>query len=157
MLVDSKRPFLFIVIIVILASIVIFEQYQKFAERNFITIHTGAGKTEIRVEYAATAEKQKQGLAGRVSLSKNSGMLFIFPDEKIQSFWMKNTLIPLDLMFVNTNGRINEIVTMQPCPEDAACPTYTSKEPARFAIEVNAGFTAKNQIIEGDILEISGF
>lgn len=159
-LVDSKRPFYWISVFLVisLTAIIIYQQYNNFVGENTIIIYTGAGKTRIRVEYAATAEKQKQGLVGRASLPKNSGMIFIFPDEKIREFWMKDVLIPLDIIFINTNGRINEIVTIKPCIEDVeTCPIYTSKEPARFAIEVNVGFTAKNRIIEGDILEISGF
>ena len=71
---------------------------------------------------------------------------------------MKDTLIPLEIMFIDTLGRVNEIATMNPCaPDVLTCPIYTSKEPARFAIEVNAGFTERARIIEGDILEISGF
>lgn len=159
-LVDSKRPFFWIsaLIIIFLAGIVIYLEYQKILEKNRVVIYTGAGKAEIRVEYATTAEKQKQGLMGRASLPKNSGMLFIFPDEKIREFWMQDTLIPLEIMFIDTKGRINEIIAMKPCaPDSLTCLIYTSKEPARFAVEVNAGFTIKNRIIEGDILEISGF
>lgn len=94
----------------------------------------------------------------RSGLPKSSGMLFIFPDEKIREFWMKDTLIPLEIIFVGTKGRVNEIATMKPCaPNAPTCPIYTSKEPARFVIEVNAGFSGRARIIEGDILEISGF
>lgn len=159
-LVDSKRPFIIIATILIAAffGIMIYQQYQKFLEKNSVTIYTGIGQVKIRIEYAQTPEKQKQGLAERALLDKNSGMLFVFPDEKVREFWMKDTLIPLDIIFISTNGRINEIITMKPCAPDAStCPTYTSKESARFAIEVNAGFSQKNKIIEGDILEISGF
>ena len=160
MLVDSKRPFFWIsaLLIMFIAGIIIYQQYQKIAGKNQITIYTGAGSVKINIEYADEPEKIALGLMNRPSLPKNSGMLFIFPDEKIREFWMKNTLIPLEIMFIDTAGRINEITTMKPCTSDKeTCPIYTSKEPARFAIEVNAGFSQKNKIIEGDILEISGF
>lgn len=159
-LIDSKRIFFWpaAILIAALAGIIIFQQYQKIAEKKQVTIFTAAGPVKISVEYAETPEKQANGLMNRKSLGRNSGMLFIFPDEKIRDFWMKNTLIPLDIMFIDTGGRINEIATMEPCPLDAKfCPSYVSKNPARFAIEVNAGFTVKNHIVEGDILEISGF
>src|SRR3989338_5607178 len=159
-LVDSKRPFFLtlLFIIVCLAGIIIYQQYQKTFLTNQIVIHTGAGPIKINVEYAETQEKRISGLMNRPMLPKSSGMLFIFPDEKIREFWMKDTLIPLEIIFIGTKGNINEIVTMKPCPPDTKiCPTYISKSPARFAIEVNAGFAAKNLIIEGDILEISGF
>jgi len=160
MLVDSKRPFFLIsaIVILFLLLIVTYQQYQKLVIKNTATIYTGAGLVKINIEYAVTPDELKQGLMNRPALSKNSGMLFVFPDEKSREFWMKNTLIPLEIMFINTKGRINEITVMTPCPPDVGtCPTYTSKLPARFAIEVNTGFTANNWIIEGDILEISGF
>lgn len=160
MLVDSKRYFYFISAVIILAllAIVAYQKYQNSISKNSVTIFTGAGSVKINVEYADTPEEQKQGLAKRASLGKNLGMLFVFPDEKIREFWMKDTLIPLEIMFIGTKGRINEIISMEPCLlETELCTIYTSKNPARFAIEVNVGFTAKNRIIEGDILEISGF
>ncbi|MDO8574925.1 MAG: DUF192 domain-containing protein [bacterium] len=159
-LVDSKRPFFWALAILIafIAGIIIYQQYQKIAGRNQIVIYTGAGPVKINIEYAKTPEKRISGLMNRQTLPKFSGMIFIFPDEKIREFWMKDTLIPLEIMFVGTKGRINEITTMKPCaPDVLTCPVYTSKEPARFAIEVNAGFTERARIIEGDILEISGF
>jgi len=160
MLIDSHRPFFLVLsfLVICLAGIIIYQQYQKIAKKNQVVIYTGAGKVKINIEYAQTPEKQISGLMNRPTLSKFSGMLFIFPDEKIREFWMKDTLIPLEIIFIGTKGNINEITAMQPCaPDILNCPIYTSKDPARFAIEVNAGFAAKNLIIEGDILEISGF
>ena len=160
MLIDSKRPFFWVLALLIafLTGIIVYQQYQKIAKKNQIVIYTGAGPVKINVEYADTPEKLTSGLMNQPALPKFSGMLFIFPDEKIREFWMKDTLIPLDIMFVDTLGRINEIMTMKPCaPDTSTCPIYNSKEPARFAIEVNAGFTERARIIEGDILEISGF
>lgn len=159
-LVDSKRPFFWILALLITFTlgIIVYQEYQKTAIKNQIFIYTGAGPVKINVEYADTPKKLASGLMNRTVLTKFSGMLFIFPDEKIREFWMKDTLIPLEIMFIDTKGRINEIVAMKPCaPDNQTCPVYTSKEPARFAIEVNAGFPEKNKIIEGDILEISGF
>ncbi len=160
MLIDSKRYFYFISAIIILAllSIVMYQKYQISLGKNVVTIVTGAGSVKIDVEYADTPEKQTKGLMNRATLGKLSGMLFIFPEEKTRSFWMKNVVFPIDVMFISSNGRINETTTLEPCPKDAdACPTYDSKESAQYVIEVNAGFTQKNKIIEGDILEISGF
>lgn len=160
MLVDSKRYFYFISAVIVLAllAIIAYQKYQNSVSKNSITIFTGAGSVKINVEYADTQKKLKSGLMNKASLPKNSGMLFIFPDEKIREFWMKDTPIPLEIIFIGTKGSINEIISMEPCLlETELCTIYTSKNPARFAIEVNAGFTANNLIIEGDILEISGF
>lgn len=160
MLIDSKRPFFATLafIIICLAGIIIYQQYQKISEKNQVVIHTGAGPIKLNVEYAETPEKRISGLKNRSMLPKSSGMLFVFPDEKVREFWMKDTLIPLEIIFIGTKGHINEIITMNPCASDAPiCPIYTSKDPARFAVEVNAGFTERAKIVEGDILEISGF
>lgn len=159
-LVDSKRPFVMIaaILIVISFGVIIYQQYQKFTEKKSVTIYTGAGPVKIHVEYAETPEKQKQGLSGRASFDKNSGMLFVFSDEKQRNFWMKNTLIPLEALFISSKGVINEIASLVPCPpETLNCPIYKSINPARFVLEVNAGFIERAKIIESDILEISGF
>ena len=157
MLLDSKRPFYLIsfFIILTLLGIIIYQEYQNKILGEAITIFTGAGQVKINVEYAKTTEELKAGLMNRAKFPKNSGMLFIFPDENNRSFWMKNTLIPLDIIFVSSNGRINEIATLKPCPEDVGyCPSYASKNPVQYVIEVNAGFAQKNRIVDGDILEI---
>ena len=159
-LVDSKRLFIMISVVVAIAllGIIVYQQYQKYMERDLITVYTGAGPVKIHVEYAETPEEQKQGLMGRASISKNSGMLFVFPDEKQRNFWMKNTLIPLEVLFISSKGAINEIISLMPClPKTSNCPVYESINPARFVLEVNAGFTERAKIVEGDILEISGF
>src|SRR3989344_6004317 len=159
-LVDSKRPFFWILALLIASfiGIIIYQQYQKIAGKNQIVIFTGAGPVKINVEYAQTPEKQMSGLMNRPALHKSSGMLFIFPDEKIREFWMKDTLIPLEIIFIGTKGNINEITAVKPCTPDVLnCPIYTSKELSSFAIEVNVGFSEQNRIVEGDILEISGF
>lgn len=159
-LIDSKRPFYLISVftVAILFSVIIYQEYQKINEKNFATIFTAAGTVKINVEYAKTSQKLNEGLMNRSSLAKNSGMFFIFPDEKYRNFWMKNTLIPLDIIFISSGGQINEIATLKPCQKDAEyCPTYNSKNPAQYVIEVNAGFSQNNKIAEGDILEIPKF
>jgi hypothetical protein len=160
MLVDTKRPFFWILVFFILSlvGIIIFQLHQNFLEKNTVIIYTGAGAVRINIEYATTPEEWQKGFMNRSSLRKNSGMLFIFPEEETREFWMKSVLIPLDLMFISSNGRINEITTLEPCTvEESQCPSYNSKFPSKYVIEVNAGFVTQNQILEGDILGISGF
>jgi len=156
MLLDSKTPFYWIsgFLILVLAGAVIYSEYQKMADKNFITIFTGAGPIKIRAEFARTPEEWQKGLMNRSSLDKNSGMLFIFPDEKTRSFWMKNTLIPLDMVFISSTGRVNEIAAFAPCEQNEACESYNSKTPARYVLEINAGAAEKWKILEGDLLEI---
>ncbi len=90
-----------------------------------------------------------RGLMYRRSLGKDSGMLFILRREEPQSFWMKNTLIPLDMIFISRNLVIVEITTMQPCITDP-CPDYTSRQPAQYVLEVNAGYCRSRTIRTGD-------
>ena len=159
-LIDSKRIFIFpfLLLVIGLASIIFYQEYQKYRDKNIITIFTRAGLVKIKAEYAETQEKREKGLMGKESLPENSGMILVFSDEKNRSFWMKDVLIPLDLIFIASNGRINEIVTLEPCLNQVStCPIYYSQNPARFVVEVNAGFARKSNIIDGDILEISGF
>jgi len=159
MLVDSKRPFYWIsgILILSLLGIIFYFEYQKIADKNSITIFTGGGPVKIRAEFARTPEELQKGLMNRPSLPKNSGLLFIFPDETNKSFWMKNTLIPLDVIFISSKGRINEMTTLNPCQETEICQSYNSKTPAQYVLEINAGSVGKWKIIEGDILELPKF
>jgi uncharacterized membrane protein (UPF0127 family) len=129
MLLDSKRPFYWIsgILILSLLGIVLYFEYQKIADKNSITIFTGGGPVKIRAEFAKIPKELEAGLINRPSLPKNSGMLFIFPDETNRSFRMKNTLIPLDVIFISSKGRVNEMITLSPCQEAEICQTYNSK------------------------------
>ena len=83
----------------------------------------------------------------RSSMKENQGMLFIFPDEEIQSFWMRNTLISLDMIFVNKNKKI---VTIHKNTKILSSQSYSSTEPAMYVIEVDGGFTDRHHIVRGD-------
>lgn len=159
MLIDSKRPFLFILIILAagLFGIVLYQQYQKMADKNSITVFTASAPVKINVEFAANPEEWQKGLMNRPSLPKNSGMFFAFNEEANRNFWMKDTLIPLDIIFISSKGLVNEITTLNPCQENEICPTYNSKSPAQYVLELNAGSALKWKIMEGDIVEIPKF
>lgn len=108
---------------------------------------------EIKVEIAKTDEERSRGLMRRRQLDQNSGMLFIFDKDKLLSFWMKNTFIPLSIAFMSSNCTIVDIQKMYPHSlliKDL--PTYTSKKPAKYALEVNQGWFSKNKIKVGDKL-----
>lgn len=108
----------------------------------------------IDVAIARTPEQREKGLMSRKSLGEMEGMLFIFPDAAPRSFWMKNTLIPLDIIYISQDTRIVKIVTAEPCQEDP-CPMYDSLKPAMYVLEVNAGFAEKHGVKEGDLVGLS--
>jgi len=98
------------------------------------------------VETAQTDDQRMRGLMYRESLPRDQGMLFVFPAAQIQSFWMRNTFIPLDIAFINSDGIIVDIQHMKPVDESVL---YTSSAPALYALEVNAGWFEKNGIQAG--------
>ncbi|MBC8495201.1 DUF192 domain-containing protein [archaeon] len=107
----------------------------------------------IDVEIADSFSVQMQGLMYREELGEYSGMLFIFPDEIERTFWMKNTLIPLDMIFIDSNMKIVKIVQAKPCIKDP-CEHYPSERAAMYVLEVNKGFSESHGIKEGNIVLI---
>jgi len=114
-----------------------------------LVIHSAAGDHQVKVEVVTRSDEMARGLMYRRSLEKDSGMLFIFRQEEPQSFWMKNTLIPLDMIFISRDLVIVDITTMQPCITDP-CPDYTSRQPAQYVLEINAGYCRSHAIAIGD-------
>lgn len=108
-------------------------------------------KVTLTVEIADTNEKRQRGLMFRSSLSKKQGMLFIFPDEQLRSFWMKNTFIPLSLGFFDSNRVLKEIAHLPAVRSEMQLdvPTYTSKEKSQYVLEVNQGWFAAHNIAPG--------
>lgn len=114
-----------------------------------LVIHSASGDHRVKVEVVTEPAEQARGLMYRRSLGKDSGMLFIFRQEGPQSFWMKNTLIPLDMIFISKDLVIVDIATMQPCAS-YPCPSYTSRQPVLYVLEVNAGYCRSRNISIGD-------
>ena len=86
----------------------------------------------------------------RESLDENEGMLFVFDREEKHSFWMKNTLIFLDIVWMNSAGEIVEISeNTPPCVADS-CPSYVPEEPAKYVLEISAGQTQKTSVRIGN-------
>ena len=111
----------------------------------------------ITLELAITQEQKMQGLMHRTSLQENTGMLFVFDAPQPLSFWMRNTLIPLDVLFLDDEGKIITIHTMPPCPdEETNCPSYPSEAPAQYGLELNAGRAVELGLEVGDQLKIQG-
>lgn len=125
------------------------EVYYMFQKEGELTISdsTNVRKAVIDLEIADTDYERQLGLMKRVSMEENQGMLFIFPADAMQSFWMRNTLISLDMIFINSNKKI---VTIHKNTKVLSDQSYPSTSPARYVLEVNAGFTAKHGVQVGD-------
>jgi uncharacterized membrane protein (UPF0127 family) len=104
----------------------------------------------IKVEVADTQQEREQGLMFKEFLPENNGMLFIFDDDGTKGFWMRNTLIPLDMIFIDANLNIADIHQAEPCASDV-CPVYNSK--AKYVLEVNQGYSERHNIRLGDKVE----
>ncbi len=120
---------------------------------NEISIDNGKKIIKINVEIADDKQERTKGLMLRTELDENSGMLFVFDEENYQTFWMKNTLIPLDMVFIGKDMKIVGIKNAVPCKQDP-CTLYKSARPAKYVLEVNGNFTSRNSIIVGNKAEI---
>ena len=114
---------------------------QKLAQ-----VRLNAGIHNINAELASTPQQREIGLMFRTAMPANDGMLFAFEQPAQQCFWMRNTLIPLDMIFVRQDGTIARIATAQPLDET----TVPSGEPISMVIEIRGGRAAELGIAEGD-------
>ena len=109
-----------------------------------------SGMYRIEAEVAATDPHRQLGLMNRKSMPPQHGMLFVFNHENTHCMWMRNTLLPLSVAFMDASGTIINIEDMQPQTEDNHC----ARRPARFALEMNAGWFAQRGIKAG--MKING-
>ncbi|RNA64984.1 DUF192 domain-containing protein [Prosthecochloris sp. ZM_2] len=114
-----------------------------------------AGRDTLHVTTAVTEMEQKTGLMWRKNLKENEGMLFLYEEETMMTFWMKNTFIPLDIAFMNGNGIVTEIQTMH--HTNTMTPRTTSRAPSSMALEVGSGWFARHGVEAGDTLTILPF
>ena len=123
--------------------------YYKFKKEGELTFVDSLENPIIKIdiEIADNDYERQLGLMNRQSMEEMQGMLFIFPQERYQSFWMMNTLFSLDIIFVNSN---KEIVTIHKDTTPLSERSYPSTEPAQFVVEVNAGFCDSHNIKLGD-------
>jgi uncharacterized membrane protein (UPF0127 family) len=109
---------------------------------------------EINVEIAANQAERERGLMFRGDLDTKQGMLFVYSNLEQRSVWMKNTLLPLDVLFLDANGRILSMLEdLPPCRKDP-CRIYDSNVAAKYMLELNAGFIQQNQLKIGQVLRL---
>lgn len=121
--------------------------------RAKVTVTAGTKKLAVEAEVAATRDARTRGLMWRYALAEGTGMLFIFSREQPLSFWMRNTLIPLDMLFIDAKGKIVSVI------ENAEPRTLSSRPstgPATYVLEVPGGWTAKNGVKAGQQVAFEG-
>ena len=121
---------------------------KKFVVQEIAIERDGQQVAMVKAEIARTREERAQGLMHRKKLPDGEGMLFVFERDEVQSFWMKNTLIPLSIAYIASNGRIIEIKDMYPLDESPV----PSRVPVRYALEVPQGWFSRAGIKPGDVL-----
>lgn len=104
--------------------------------QSFPVMDLSAGIRRIEAEVAATQKNRMQGLMNRQAMAENHGMLFVFASDERHCMWMRNTLIPLSVAFLDGEGKIINIEDMQPRTENNHC----AARPARYALEMNLGW-----------------
>jgi uncharacterized membrane protein (UPF0127 family) len=107
------------------------------------------GNDYVSVEVVDSDEERQKGLMHREQLDENNGMLFIFETTRKLTFWMKNTLIPLDMIFISKDMKVINILTAEPCTQDP-CTLYSSETAGKYVLEVNAGWSKTHNIKAGD-------
>jgi uncharacterized membrane protein (UPF0127 family) len=110
---------------------------------------TGQGERRFSIEIADEPSERQAGLMFRKTMADDHGMLFVFEATQPVGFWMKNTILPLDLIFIGQDGRIKAIQRGEPFSEAVISPG----EPVRFVLELKAGTAAKDGIADGDLVK----
>ncbi|MBD3280498.1 hypothetical protein GF389_03165 [Candidatus Dojkabacteria bacterium] len=125
---------------------------QQFENETVIATIEGREGIKLELEVADSEQQRNQGLMDRNHLEQNHGMLFVFGKEQNLQFWMKNTYIPLDIAFLDSDKKIINIhKNTEPLNSSIR---YRSDEPAKYAVETNSGWFARNDVNSGDSFKI---
>lgn len=123
--------------------------FRKDGELRFLKSGSNTVITRIDIEVASNDAAREQGLMYRDAMAENNGMLFMMGTEEMQAFWMKNTIIPLDILYVDSERRI---VSIHKNTTPFSLDQIQSDKPALYVVEVNAGYTDKHGIAVGDFI-----
>jgi uncharacterized membrane protein (UPF0127 family) len=113
-------------------------------------------RSRVHAELATTEVERERGLMKRTSLGDLDGMLFVFEAPGLHAFWMKDTLISLDMLWLDADGKVVSVAESVPPCKTPQCPTYPPRAEASYVLEVNAGFAKKHGVRVGDTLSVSG-
>ena len=143
------KIFLLYFFLILLSFAVVFFVEQTVPSESVIRFPNGK---EILVDVARTYRAQMKGLSGRTSLPENEGLLFVHNRMDYQSYWMKEMLFPIDIIWIANNQVVGFVQSTQ--PQEPPLTIYTSPVPVDKVLEVNAEFVQENSIKVGDILDI---
>ena len=146
----SKSLILIIIFPIIIIAILIWRLFFYLASANFVDIKIN--NTNYKIELAKTVAQKTKGLSQREKLCSNCGMLFIFGYETELPFWMKDTLIPLDMIWLNKDGKIVDIKTAN---ETNSTKIYQNQSKAQYVLELNANDSQKINLKIGDFIDLS--
>lgn len=107
------------------------------------------GNDYVSIEVMDSDKERQKGLMYREQLGADNGMLFIFETTRKLTFWMKNTLIPLDMIFISEDMKVINILTATPCTKDP-CTLYSSESPSKYVLEVNEDWSQSHNVQVGD-------
>ena len=148
----SKKFFIILGVFgIAITAIAAFYTFYLISLRDYVpvpkvSISTRNGDVEFLIEVAKTQEEQAKGLMYRKSLEKTGGMLFVLDKPRTVNFWMKNMMMPLDMIFINENFKIVDIKHhAQPCPQSVSnCPFYSSNIPIKYVLEIGTDLAKMN-------------
>lgn len=146
------------ILVVVFIIVLIYLGYQIFFNQGKPeTVKIKIKDQEFILEVARTIPQKSKGLMNRDHLCQNCGMIFVSSFDIPQVFWMKNTQIPLDIIFVNSQGKVINIATAVPEPEvpDTKLKLYQSDLPSKYIIELNADISKKLKLVPGDFINLS--
>jgi len=145
--------FLYIIPVIAIATLVLFFIYSR---QKPVTTNINIKGQSFSLEIAKTIIQRSVGLSKRSSLCPNCGMIFVFETDGLYPFWMKDTLISLDMVWINSNHEVVSILTATPEPNilDSQLKQYQNSIPARYVIELNSGTAEKINLKIGDKIDI---
>jgi len=147
-----SKNIILILSLVILLIILSFIFLPKKTNKDLSVVKIKLGNTDYQIEIARTSSQKSIGLSNRDSLCPNCGMIFIFDKDTYLPFWMKDTRIPLDMIWINSQ---NQIVDIQHAIETNSLKAIQNSTPAKYVLELNLDDSKKLNLKIGDIIDLS--
>jgi uncharacterized membrane protein (UPF0127 family) len=140
-----------IIFLIVLIVIIAFSFFRKNTNPSLEATKIVLKNHEYQIEIARTSSQKAAGLSNRETLCSNCGMIFLFSKDGNLPFWMKDTLIPLDMIWINSNGQITDIIT---ATDIKSLKILQNTKPAKYVLEINANEAQKIGLKTGDIISL---